>query len=213
MDPAAAFSQRVAALDLAAHPEGGFYRRWYTAEREVHSGESEEPRAAGSSILFALPQHGHSVWHKIASDELWVWNAGHDLVLLTMDPAASLDSLRLHRLGHAGPWQAVAPAHHWMAAVPMAQLPQAVQSHVPPSSMQLGDDHTEVARAADAAGGTFVTCVVVPCFDWADFVMPDIDTVRGWCAGGHLDEAGSPTTWQAAAVLAAAPGTSNSTPA
>lgn len=101
----------IAALDLAPHPEGGWYRETWAAPAEPGA------RPTGTAIHFLLQAGERSHWHRVDADEIWFWHAGAPL--------------HLHRARHAqgpadtailGPdvpamrTQIVIPAGHWQAA-------------------------------------------------------------------------------------------------
>ena len=98
----------IQALDLAPHPEGGWYRQTWI-------GPEVAGRASGTAILFLLKADEVSHWHRVDADEIWLWHAGAPLILSTGQDAA-----RHHRLGPdvlAGEApQLVVPAGHWQAA-------------------------------------------------------------------------------------------------
>lgn len=66
----------IAALGLAPHPEGGWYRETWRAA----VGEGE--RAGGTAILFLLEAGQRSHWHRVDAAELWLWHAGSPLAVL-----------------------------------------------------------------------------------------------------------------------------------
>ena len=66
----------VAALDLAPHPEGGFYRETF---RDDRAGAYE--RAHSTAIYFLLPEGAVSRWHRVDAAEVWHWYAGAALKL------------------------------------------------------------------------------------------------------------------------------------
>lgn len=98
----------IAALDLAPHPEGGFYRQTWVAK--APDGE----RPAGTAIYFLLRDGEASHWHKVDASEIWLWHAGAPLVLsrsATQDgPAHDVT------LGEGLSFQAVVEKDHWQAA-------------------------------------------------------------------------------------------------
>ncbi|MBP9232525.1 MAG: cupin domain-containing protein, partial [Phenylobacterium sp.] len=67
----------IARLDLAPHPEGGWYRETWRAPSE--SGV----RSPGTAILFLLEAGQSSHWHRIDAAELWLFQAGTALTLKT----------------------------------------------------------------------------------------------------------------------------------
>lgn len=62
----------VASLDLAPHPEGGWFRRTWTAPARVMTANGD--RATASGILFVLDDGQEAAWHQVLSDELWLWH-------------------------------------------------------------------------------------------------------------------------------------------
>jgi uncharacterized protein len=65
----------IAALELAPHPEGGWYRR--TWEATARGGE----RPAGSAIYYLLLHGEVSAPHRIDATELWHFYSGDPLEL------------------------------------------------------------------------------------------------------------------------------------
>lgn len=104
----------IAQLELAPHPEGGWYRETWRAEA------SEGERAGGTAILFLLKAGESSHWHRVDADELWLWQGGDPLLLsiaagqegptreLPLGPALAQGQL-LQGLVPAGAWQAARP--------------------------------------------------------------------------------------------------------
>ena len=80
----------VAALGLAPHPEGGFYRE--TWRHDAASGA----RGAGTDIYYLLAAGQASRWHRVDAAEIWHFYAGAPLEL-----RVSTDGHRVerHRLG------------------------------------------------------------------------------------------------------------------
>lgn len=137
-------------LDLAVHPEGGWYREtWRSPVRWPRSALPEGysgPRAAMTSILYLLPRGVHSALHRVRSEELWLHHQGDDLLLgVGASHEEAEDPGTRQRLGQ-GPdavLQAIVPGGHWQQA--------------------------EVD--AGPAGYALVGCVVAPGFEFADFEM------------------------------------------
>ncbi len=103
----------IAALDLAPHPEGGWYRR--TWEAPAAAGE----RPAGSAIYYLLLAGEVSAPHRIDAAEVWHFYAGdplelrrewpdgtHDVTVLGPDVAAGQ---RPQVVVDAGVWQSARP--------------------------------------------------------------------------------------------------------
>jgi predicted cupin superfamily sugar epimerase len=98
----------IAALYLARHPEGGWYRQTWVAEA------AEGARPAGTAILFLLAEGERSHWHRVDAAEVWLWHAGAPLVL---SRAASAEGpARDVLLGEDLTFQAVVEPGHWQAA-------------------------------------------------------------------------------------------------
>jgi uncharacterized protein len=134
-------------LDLAPHPEGGWFRETWKSGVSFRPEGYGGDRAAATAIYFVLHPGEESRWHVVRSDELWLWHAGGPLEL---------------RLGGAGPTpssvervvvggdvaegerpQVCVPAGVWQSALPAGDLP------------------------------VLVSCVVAPGFDYADFLLLD----------------------------------------
>lgn len=98
----------IALLDLAPHPEGGWYRQTFRDPVEDGAG-----RPGSTAIYFLLEAGQESRWHRVIdAAEVWHFHAGAPL-LLTIGRTA-------HQLGvdlAAGERpQAVVPANVWQKA-------------------------------------------------------------------------------------------------
>ena len=93
-------------LQLAKHPEGGYYRETYRDTRQI------EGRACSTAIYFLLPAGEVSVFHRIKSDEVWHFYAGDELTIHMIDEAGNYSTMIV------GPsaFQAVVPAGNWFGA-------------------------------------------------------------------------------------------------
>lgn len=79
-------SQVISELQLAPHPEGGWYREIYrSTDRVQRTGQS---RSATTAIYYLLEQQQLSRWHVVDADEIWHFYAGAPLELLAYDPTA-----------------------------------------------------------------------------------------------------------------------------
>ena len=65
MIPVADADLIIAALALAPHPEGGWYRQTWT-------GPQVQGRAIGTAIYFLLRHGERSHWHHVDADEIWL---------------------------------------------------------------------------------------------------------------------------------------------
>jgi predicted cupin superfamily sugar epimerase len=102
----------IARLDLAPHPEGGWYRQTWVAPAEPGS------RPAGTSILFLLRAGERSHWHRVDATEIWHYHAGTPLVLsVAADDAGPAQDMRLGPdLAQGEMPQLIVPAGWWQAA-------------------------------------------------------------------------------------------------
>lgn len=102
----------IAALRLAPHPEGGFYRETFRDTRTNAQG-----RAASTAIYFLLPAGIVSQWHRVDAAEVWHWHAGAALRLSIENAPGVRSSVMLGAdiLNGEEP-QAVVPAGFWQQA-------------------------------------------------------------------------------------------------
>ncbi|MFE7417332.1 cupin domain-containing protein, partial [Rhodococcus sp. NPDC057529] len=72
-------------LDLAPHPEGGWYRETWRSDVTIPEGSLPDdypgPRSAGTAILFLLMPGQQSAWHSVRSAEIWLFHRGSPLRL------------------------------------------------------------------------------------------------------------------------------------
>lgn len=102
----------IGLLDLAPHPEGGYFRESF---RDAAAGTSG--RAASTAIYFLLKQGQTSRWHRVDAAEVWHWYAGAPLDLAVAAPDALPQTVRLGSdLASGERPQAVVPAGHWQRA-------------------------------------------------------------------------------------------------
>lgn len=106
----------IAALDLAPHPEGGWYRRTWEAP------SLQGARPAGSAILYLLLEGEESAPHRIDATELWHFYAGDplELCLEPEDTAQSIVVLGSDVVAGHVP-QAVVPPGVWQSARPLGR--------------------------------------------------------------------------------------------
>ena len=133
-------------LQLAPHPEGGFFRETYRSAEQVSSshlpGRFSGSRNFSTSIYFLLRVQDRSLFHRIKSDELWHYHAGSSLSIYVLQE----NDLQIFKLGNDPDknesLQITIPANHWFGAM--------------------------VNPAADF---TLAGCTVAPGFDFQDFEM------------------------------------------
>lgn len=101
----------IAALALAPHPEGGYYRE--TFRDEAHEGG----RARSTAIYFLLKAGEVSRWHRVDAVEVWHWYAGAPLMLAIAPPDGAADEVRLGpAILHGERPQRIVPSGHWQQA-------------------------------------------------------------------------------------------------
>ncbi|MGH7881690.1 MAG: cupin domain-containing protein [Candidatus Dormibacteraceae bacterium] len=133
-------------LDLAPHPEGGWYRETWRSDVVVHPPNYPGKRPTGTAIYFLLGPGEVSRWHVVRSAELWLWHQGGPLEL---------------KLGGSG--------EHPSAELTIITLGtdiadgQRPQGLIPPGVWQAARPTTNQE--------VLVSCVVSPGFDFADFRM------------------------------------------
>ena len=124
-------------LKLKAHPEGGYYREIYKAPQKISTRRGNRP--ASTAIYFLLKYPDASSFHKIASDEIWHFYAGSDLVIWMLN--SKNKKMQKQILGpSAGIFHTVVPAGIWFGA--------------------------SLKKSASYA---LVGCTVAPGFDFRDF--------------------------------------------
>ncbi len=139
-------------LQLQPHPEGGFYKETYRAEGVIAGIE----RNYATAIYFLLPEGKFSAFHRIKSDEMWHFYAGHRLHIYVIDPKGRLQTYHLgNNIEQGEQFQIVVPAGCWFA------------SQVDASQVDASQVNTEPTRYA------IVGCTVAPGFDFRDFEMAD----------------------------------------
>lgn len=106
------------ALDLAPHPEGGWFRQTWASPVEVTLADGRT-RPTATLIYFLLTAGDSSAWHRVASDEIWLAHTG----AVTLEYGGTGDTPVLERSAtvsvDAGA-QALVPAGTWQRTVPSA---------------------------------------------------------------------------------------------
>ena len=104
----------IGLLDLAPHPEGGYYRETYRSADTIPTAGG--PRALSTAIYFLLPGDQVSALHRIRSDEVWHFYAGSALTLFVIH-RGHLVRTRLGPDADAGErFQTLVPAGAWYGA-------------------------------------------------------------------------------------------------
>lgn len=138
----------VRQLELQPHPEGGWYRETW------RGAAGADGRAIGTAILFLLEAHQRSHWHRVDADELWIWQLGDPLALLTAenDDSTIKRSILGGNVASGQMLQSVVSKMAWQAAEPLE---------------------------GERYGFTLVSCVVTPGFQFDGFEL----AASGWSPG------------------------------
>ena len=160
----------AASLDLQPHPEGGYYLETYRSGVKLSTPRGE--RSASTAIVFLVTEDSLSRLHRLSSDELWVFQGGLPLELVTISPQGDLET---HVLGDLEEIvrsrdHGVAPTDEFPVGLPAGSEEWRLQALVPAGSWQgarlAGGPHLPAAYA-----WALVSCIVTPGFDFADFEM------------------------------------------
>ncbi|MDY0872729.1 cupin domain-containing protein [Dongia rigui] len=139
----------VTRLNLAPHPEGGFYRETYRAGETIPNAglpaRFHGPRSLATAIYYLLRAGERSKLHRIKSDEVWHFYEGDALTIIAISADGQLIETTLGREFSRGQVpQHVVPAGYWFGALP-----------------------------AKVSAFTLAGCTVAPGFDFADFELAD----------------------------------------
>jgi predicted cupin superfamily sugar epimerase len=114
-------AELVKTLNLAAHPEGGWFREIFRSADTVTTARGQ--RTALTCIDYLLEAGQKSRWHVVASDEIWHHHGGAALELLVFQPDDGVLSRKVlgppgrdqHPTGivRAGEWQAARSLGDW----------------------------------------------------------------------------------------------------
>jgi len=64
----------IKVLELAPHPEGGYFRETFRAPRQLAAEHGGPVRNASTAIYFLLPSGSFSAFHSVrGADEVWVF--------------------------------------------------------------------------------------------------------------------------------------------
>lgn len=148
------------ALEMEPHPEGGYFRETYRAGQTLRTPRGVRP--AMTAILFLITSGSMSRLHRLASDELWVFQGGLPTELVTIDGGGELAVRVVGAIGEVA--HGVTEA---AAGGPPAAVPQALVSAGSWQGARLvGGPHLPADRA-----WSLLSCVVSPGFDFADFEL------------------------------------------
>ena len=160
----------AATLGLQPHPEGGFFLETYRAGETVATPHGDRPLS--TAILFLVTAESISHLHRLRSDELWVFQGGLPLELVTVAGDGMSQTCVLGEVEESGSSRdlAVPPSGGTPIGLPRGAgewLPQAL---VPAGCWQgarlAGGPHLP----ADYAWA-LVSCIVTPGFSYEDFEL------------------------------------------
>lgn len=134
-------------LNLARHPEGGYYREIYRSSETLETTQLparfEGPRALSTAIYFLIEKEDFSGFHRLRADEIWHFYQGSSLTIYSINPQGILSQIVLGSDFEGGEvFQAVVPGGSWFGA-----------------------------RVNDPRGFSLVGCTMAPGFDYADFEL------------------------------------------
>lgn len=139
----------IAHLQLAPHPEGGYFHRSYTAEQTLTLPDRSGPRPITTAIYYLLKSGQRSRLHRLKSDELWHFYAGSPLSAHILDHCGKYVRQRLGPdPGASQQFQLTIRAGCWFGAT-----------------------------VDDPSGFSLIGCTVAPGFDFADFDLADRATL------------------------------------
>jgi predicted cupin superfamily sugar epimerase len=103
-------------LQLAPHPEGGYFRRSFASDHQVQTGANRY-RPAMSSIFYLLTDDSPvGYWHRNKSDIMHYFHCGSALDYWLIDPRGQLQHVIMGtRLEHGQQLQVMVPGGYWKA--------------------------------------------------------------------------------------------------
>lgn len=126
-------------LDLSPHPEGGYYRRTYQSEMVLRI--RDKTRYCSTLIYYLLQGNDISVFHRLKSDEIWIYQQGAAIKIHILKPDGSYEFKILgNNILDGESLQVIIPAGLWFAA-----------------------------ELVDKNDFSLASCVVSPGFDFEDF--------------------------------------------
>jgi predicted cupin superfamily sugar epimerase len=171
-------------LGLEPHPEGGYYLETYRAAQTVETPRGERP--VSTAIIFLVTAGSSSRLHRLSSDELWVFQGGLPLELVTIAPGGTVERRVLGDLEEVvrGRVHEMRPTEAFLVGLSEGSPDRLAQALVPAGSWQgarlAGGPHLPAEQA-----WALVSCVVTPGFDFADFELAD----RGALLADHPEHA------------------------
>lgn len=130
-------------LQLASHPEGGWYRQVYKSDDLFFEATNDDNRHFYTSIYFLLDSHNHSHFHRLVHDEIWYFHDGVAITIHCFSPEGNYYQVKLGKNITKG---------------------EVFQFKVPKNTI-FGSEVTATDSFA------LVSCMVSPGFDFRDFEL------------------------------------------
>lgn len=145
----------IRTLDLAPHPEGGYFRRIYEATKRTEVNGIERPTL--TAIKFLIPGGVVSRWHRVDATEIWDWSEGGPLELSMFDSDTRvLSRTQLDTSARGGQQVQVVQAGIWQSARSLGEY-TLMDCSVSPGfvwkGFQLLENDSETARHLREVGG------------------------------------------------------------
>lgn len=136
-------------LNLAPHPEGGYFRETYRSSGRIGSeslvSDYAGERSYSTCIYFLLTSETFSAFHRIKQDEIWHFYDGAAIALHTISPDGKRTEVRIgNNLSNGETPQCVVSGGDWFAASVIGENSYAL-----------------------------VGCTVAPGFNFADFELAE----------------------------------------
>ena len=128
-------------LHLEPHPEGGYFRETYRSN-ECLTRRDGKTRNVSTAIYYLLENEDQSHFHRIDSDEVWLFHSGNALEIVSIVDGFLTTTLLGNQIDRGEVPQAIIPANTWFAA-----------------------------RVKRLSGYALVSCTVAPGFDFACFEL------------------------------------------
>ncbi|KAF1721072.1 cupin domain-containing protein [Pseudoxanthomonas wuyuanensis] len=144
----------IRTLELAPHPEGGYFRRIFESSKRTEVNGIERPTL--TAIKFLIPAGIVTRWHRVDATEIWDWHEGSPLELSMFDPETrSLSRTQLDTSARGGQQAQVVPAGIWQSARSLGEY-SLMDCSVSPGFVWMGfqllEERSEVADQIRAAG-------------------------------------------------------------
>ncbi|MEL1263776.1 cupin domain-containing protein [Pseudoxanthomonas putridarboris] len=144
----------IRTLQLAPHPEGGYFRRIYESAKRTEVNGIERPTL--TAIKFLLPRDVVTRWHRVDATEVWDWHEGSPMELSMFYPdTRTLSRAQLDTSARGGQQTQVVPAGVWQSARSLGDY-SLMDCTVSPGfvwkGFQLLEENSEVAHQLREAG-------------------------------------------------------------